>query len=336
MRLRRLLGYAALLVGTLAAVTRGLRGSAGALEPPLDGVHHTFRWRGIDVAYTEAGDPDDPTLVCLHGVNAAGSSGEFREVFADLATDHHVIAPDLPGFGRSDRPPLAYSAAFYEDFVAAFLAEFDSPSVLASGLTATYAVVAARGDGVEAPADAAVDVERLLLVCPTAVAGPDPPRPLLRALLRAPLVGEALYDLVVSRPAIRYFNADHGYYDIENLSPAWADYEWRTAHQPGARYPVASFVSGHLDADVDLAASLADLNVPTTLLWGREAEVTPLADGREMAERSDARLVVFDDALLLPHVEFPDAFAAQVRVATGVTAGDGTDDRPDVQPATAV
>jgi pimeloyl-ACP methyl ester carboxylesterase len=327
MRLRRLLGCVALLVGGIAAVTRGLRGSAGALEPPLDGTHHTFRWRGIDVAYTEAGDPDDPTLVCLHGVNAAGSSGEFREVFADLAADHHVVAPDLPGFGRSDRPPLAYSAAFYEDFVAAFLAEFESPSVLASGLTAAYAVTAARGEDVAAPG--AVDVDRLLLICPTAVAGPAPPKPLVRALLRAPLVGEALYDLLVSRPSIRYFNADHGYYDTTNLSPAWVEYEWRTAHQPGARYPVASFVSGHLNADVDLGAALADLDAPVTLLWGREATVTPLSDGREMADRADARLVVFDDALLLPHVEFPDAFAAQVRAATG------PDDRPDASAATA-
>ncbi|MFB6079865.1 MAG: alpha/beta fold hydrolase [Haloferacaceae archaeon] len=317
MRLRRAVGYAALGAGALAAIVRGLRESAGPLEPPLDGVDHTFRWRGIDVSYTEAGDPDDPTLVCLHGISAAGSSGEFRSVFRDLAADHHVIAPDLPGFGRSDRPPLTYSAAFYEDFVAAFLAEFDSPTVLASGLTAAYAVAAARGD---ADSPAGVDVGRIVLVCPTTVAGPDPPKPWLRALLRAPLAGEALYDLLVSRPSIRYFNADHGYYDTSNLSPEWVDYEWRTAHQPGARYAVASFVSGFLNADLDLGAAIADLDVPTTLVWGREATVTPLADGREMAERADARLVVFDDATLLPHVEFPAAFVEEVRRATA--AGD--------------
>ncbi|MFB6156848.1 MAG: alpha/beta fold hydrolase [Haloferacaceae archaeon] len=312
MKLRRALGYVALGAGALAAVNRGLRGSAGALEPPLDGVEHTFRWRGIDVAYTEAGDPSDPTLVCLHGMNAAGSSGEFRAVFDDLAAEYHVVAPDLPGFGRSDRPPLTYSAAFYEDVVAAFLAEFESPSVLASGLTAAYAVAAARGD---TQADA-VDVERFVLVCPTAVAGPEPPKAWLRELLRAPLVGEGLFNLLVSKPSIRYFNADHGYYDVSKVSEGWLDYEWRTAHQENARFAVASFVAGHLNSDLDLGAALADLDVPTTLVWGREATVTPLASGRKLAETAGARLVVFDDAALLPHVEFPDAFVARVREAT--------------------
>ena len=308
MRLRRLPVYLLLVVTAAAAVVRSLSASAGVLEPPLDGDHHTFRWRGIETAYTEAGDPSDPTLVCLHGVNAAGSAGEFRETFADLATDHHVVAPDLPGYGLSDRPPLRYSARFYEEFVAAFLAAFDRPRVVASGLTGAYAAAAVREDSTLA-AD-------LTLVCPTAVAGPEPPRTALREALRAPVVGEVLYAALVSRPSIRYFNADHGYYGPDQPGDAWLDYEWRTTHQPGARFATASFVAGFLNANVDLAETLAaleDAGVETTLVWGREATVTPLADGRALAERADSRLVVADDAKLLPHVESPAAVTGVVR-----------------------
>jgi len=308
MRLRRLFVALSLLVAGGVAAVRGLRNSAGVLEPPLDGDHRRFRWRGIDVAYTEAGDPADPTLVCLHGVNAAGSSGEFRAVFDDLATDHHVVAPDLPGYGCSDRPPLRYSARFYGEFVAAFLAEFEAPRVLASGLTAAFVAGAARDDP-----DLVAD---LTLVCPTAVAGPEPPKGALREALRAPVLGELLHAALVSRPSIRYFNADHGYYGPDQPSDAWVDYEWRTTHQPGARYATASFVAGSLNADLDLAETLADLRgagVETTVVWGREATVTPLAEGRALAERADCRLVVVDDAMLLPHVEFPDAVAGVVR-----------------------
>jgi len=308
MRLKPLAGAAIGGLG-VAAVVRGLRGSAGVLEPALDGTHHTFRWRGIDVAYTEAGDPTDPTLVCLHGVNAAGSSGEFRAVFDDLTTDHHVVAVDLPGFGCSDRPPLRYSSALYEDFLATFLADFDDPTVIASGLTGAYAASVADEGGL---------VDRLVLVCPTAVAGPEPPRTWLRELLRAPLVGEALFYLLTARPSIRYFNADHGYYDPRKVDDEWIDYEWRTAHQPNARFAPASFVAGFLNADVDLADAIArcrDAGVETTLVWGRESSVTPLADGRRLAEAADCRLVVVDDAKLLPHVEFPGT-------VTGVVRGD--------------
>ncbi|MEZ3144423.1 alpha/beta fold hydrolase [Halobaculum sp. MBLA0143] len=298
-------GYGVALAGAAAAVSRGLRARAGELEPPLSGDHDTLRWRGMDVGYTEAGDPDDDTLVLVHGINAAGSSGEFREIFDDLAADHHVVAPDLPGFGCSDRPPLRYSAALYEDFLADFLARYDEPAVLASSLSAAYTAAALdRGD---------VTASRLALVCPTATGGPEPPKAWLRELLRAPVVGEAVYNVLGSKPSIRYFNADHGYWDPEKAGDDWQEYEWRTAHQEGARFAPASFISGSLNSDVALGPLLSELDVPTTILWGREADLPPLAEGRELAETADARLVVFDDALLLPHVEFPRQFVDAVR-----------------------
>ena len=314
MKLRNLLGSAALGVGAVAAINTGLQ-YEGELESPLDGDDGTFRWRGMNVAYTEAGDPDDRTLVLLHGINAAGSSGEWRAVFDDLAADYHVVAPDFPGYGRSDRPPLRYSAALYEDFVHDFLAEFDEPAVVASSLSAAYAAAAVDdADGVE--------LSGFLGVCPTATAGPSPAKGWLRELLRAPLVGRGLFNVITAKPSIRYFNADHGYDDPANPSAEWTDYEWRTTHVENARFAPASFISGTLNSDIDLAAALADLPVPATIVWGREATVSPLTDGRELADAADARLVVFDRARLLPHVEHPDRFVETVEEAlvAGATA----------------
>ncbi|ESS09188.1 MAG: putative hydrolase or acyltransferases (alpha/beta hydrolase superfamily) [uncultured archaeon A07HN63] len=305
MSIRKLLASATVGGGAVTALNRWLQATATDLQPPLDGDHHTHRWRGIDVAYTEAGDPSDPDLVLLHGINAAGSSGEFREVFGALADDYHVIAPDLPGFGCSDRPPLRYSASLYEDFVADFVADYESPAVVASSLSAAYTVNALTRD-----ADLAV--RDLLLICPAAIAGPEPPNQWLRELLRAPVVGTGLFNLLGSKASIRYFNADHGYYDIEKVSDEWLDYEWQTTHQPNARFAPASFVSGYLNADGDLGQAIGDLDVSTTLLWGRDADITPLADGRELASQADAALVVFDESKLLPHVEFPEEFCGVV------------------------
>ena len=310
MQLRSLAGTALLGVGALATANVGLRYD-GELESPLVGEDRTFRWRGIDVAYTEGGDPSDPDLVLLHGINAAGSSGEWREVFGDLTADYHVVAPDFPGYGRSDRPPLRYSAALYEDFVADFLDRFSEPAVVASSLSAAY--VAAADD---------VDLSGFVGVCPTTVAGPSPPTSWLRELIRSPLVGTALFNLIASKPSIRYFNADHGYFDPANATDEWIEYEWRTTHVENAKFAPASFVSGYLNSDVDLAAALADLDVPPTIVWGREAEVSPLSDGRELAKQSGARLVVFDRARLLPHVEHPNRFVETVResLIAGATA----------------
>ncbi|QKY21661.1 alpha/beta hydrolase [Halolamina sp. CBA1230] len=306
MKLRRALSYVSLGIGAAAASNALLRRDAGDLPPALDGMQRTYRWRGMNVAYTEAGDPDDPDLVLLHGLNAAGSSGEWRGVFDELAEEYHVIAPDFPGYGRSDRPPVRYSATLYEAFVEAFLGEFggdegdpdaDGPAVIASSLSASYAAAAAR----------TVPVSRFVLVCPTTTTGPGGGT-WVRELVRAPLVGEALFNAVTSKPAIDYFNADHGYADPDGPEEEWAEYEWRTAHQENARFAPAGFLAGDLDSELDLGGVLAELDVPTTIVWGRETEMTPVSQGEELARAAGAELLVFDRAKLLPHVERADAF----------------------------
>lgn len=57
---------------------------------------------GISVFYREAGTPGAPKLLLLHGFPT--SSHMFRDLIPLLAGRFHIIAPDLPGFGRSDDP----------------------------------------------------------------------------------------------------------------------------------------------------------------------------------------------------------------------------------------
>ena len=52
--------------------------------------------------YREAGSPENPKLVLLHGFPA--SSHQYRNLIPALADRFHVIAPDYPGFGNSDMP----------------------------------------------------------------------------------------------------------------------------------------------------------------------------------------------------------------------------------------
>ena len=63
---------------------------------------------GLNIAYREAGNPQNPKLVLLHGFPA--SSHQYRNLIPALADSFHVVAPDYPGFGTSDMPtPLTGS-----------------------------------------------------------------------------------------------------------------------------------------------------------------------------------------------------------------------------------
>ena len=67
-----------------------------------DIAYRTADVDGLTVFYREAGAADAPTLLLLHGFPS--SSHMFRELIPLLAGQFHLVAPDLPGFGKSDMP----------------------------------------------------------------------------------------------------------------------------------------------------------------------------------------------------------------------------------------
>ena len=66
--------------------------------------HKTIDINGIEIFYREAGNPENPTLLLLHGYPT--SSHMFRNLMRDLGDEYHLVAPDYPGFGRSEQPSM--------------------------------------------------------------------------------------------------------------------------------------------------------------------------------------------------------------------------------------
>ena len=59
----------------------------------------------VKVFYREAGNPNNPTVLLLHGFPT--SSLMYRNLIPILADKYHVVAPDLPGFGYTESPDRA-------------------------------------------------------------------------------------------------------------------------------------------------------------------------------------------------------------------------------------
>lgn len=284
-----------------AVVNESLAKSGGRLEPSVVGEQSTYRWRGMDIEYTTAGPEDAPTVVCLHDPDIVGSGYEFRKLAAELTDEYRVVVPDLPGYGRSDRPPLRYSANLYRTFIDSFLKTVtDNPIVIASGLSGNY-VLAIADD---------LELTEIVAICPRTEH--EVSSEVEHAVLRSPVLGTGIYNALASKTGITG-EFGEAFYGPLPEDKEWTQYHWQAAHQEGARFAPAARLSGYLHPDTDLAESITESSIPTTLLWGREALAPPLADGRSLAKQTDTRLIVIDYARTRPHVEYPTVVGKTLR-----------------------
>ncbi|PMB54026.1 hydrolase [Fischerella thermalis CCMEE 5201] len=67
-------------------------------------TYHIIEVDGLNIFYREAGAPNNPTILLLHGFPT--SSHMFRNLIVALADRFHLIAPDYPGFGNSSMPKV--------------------------------------------------------------------------------------------------------------------------------------------------------------------------------------------------------------------------------------
>ena len=116
----------------------------------------TIRAAGVDTFYLEAGS--GPPVILLHGLGATNAS--MLPTLWDLARDHRVLAPDLPGFGESGKPLRAYDAAFFARWLEAFMD--------ATGIRRAHLVGNSMGGRIALEAGLRIPsrLERLVLLAP--------------------------------------------------------------------------------------------------------------------------------------------------------------------------
>ncbi len=69
---------------------------------------------GLALAAFEAGRTDDvaPVIVCVHGMGH-WTQAAWDFVAAEFEATHRIVAFDLPGFGASEKPRVAYTLDFF-------------------------------------------------------------------------------------------------------------------------------------------------------------------------------------------------------------------------------
>jgi pimeloyl-ACP methyl ester carboxylesterase len=302
-------------VAALAAVNASI--ARGAVEPEddaLGGEAREFAFEHGRVFYRVAGADDGvrEPLVFLHDIGAGASSFMWRKNFDALAAEFYTYAPDLPGFGLSDKFASApYSADLYTSFIRDFLRQEvrRTPAhLIASGLSAAFAVRVAD----EHPAL----VSSLTLIAPNGVdttnARPDLPGAAFYGLLHSPVLGASFYNAMTSERSLRDYARKRLFYERRFATPRLIAHYYTASHQPGAQYAVSAFLSGYLNTDA--REPFARLTQPVTLVWGKQDETTPLKQAAVLLSlNTRARLEVFDRCRMMPQTEHAEKFNALIR-----------------------
>lgn len=116
-----------LLLGVLLMATTGCSSTRGWYHlPPAEfdqidyqmPVQHA-QIRNLEIAYLESGVGNDETMVLLHGLGSNAKA--WLKNIDTWGERYHVIAIDLPGYGRSTKGDLPYSLSFYAQVVVELL-----------------------------------------------------------------------------------------------------------------------------------------------------------------------------------------------------------------------
>jgi len=245
---------------------------------------------GNKIRYLEEGN-DGPHVILIHGL---GSQAErWQQVIPYLSRNHRVIAPDLIGFGRSDKPQVDYTPKYFVKFV------FDFLECL--GIDKTIMIGSSLGGQIVAESAAASEndtIQKIILVSPTGTMRTT--NPTLDAYIMAGLYPQ--HDLI--KTAYQMMAGKKK--DVEDTTIE----RFRSGmSQPNAKMSFLSSIISfkHWPAITD---RLQLISIPTLVVWGRDVTMIPINHANDyISNLKDCKFVVMEGCGHRPHVEDPEKFS---------------------------
>jgi pimeloyl-ACP methyl ester carboxylesterase len=277
------------------------------------GAHDEPDWRSIDwrsylsdielggrrVHFVDAGEGDGPPVVLVHGL--AGNWQNWLENIPRLARERRVIAPDLFGFGESERPAERISMSGYGRTV----------NELCAGLGLGEVALVGNSMGGFVAAETAIQfperVERLVLVSAAGITSSnlrrEPAMAWGRAAMMAGSRGAAEKRMAVLRPRLRHLVFSTIMRHPSLIAPEML-WEMSAGGGRSAFRPALEAI-----LDYDYRERLPEIRCPTLVVWGEEDMLLPVRDAEEYERQiPDARRIVLKDTGHVPMIERPRTF----------------------------
>ncbi len=250
----------------------------------------------LELFLYDSGISEKPALFLWHGL--ADEADTWQDVFATLAERFRVIAPDLPGFGRSNKSARRYTPEFFRKCMLE----------LADVLEIRRAVWAGHSMGAMLCQTIAIDhperVAALVLLSGGAVL-PKQSSSAATILFLLPGVGEMIYTNLRKSPQAAYDTLADYYAQLDQMPAAFRDWLWLRVNQrvwddnQRRAYfsTIRNMVFRVIMESKTRQAQLFEQKLPVLILWGEKDRVVPIENAHFLAEAiPNARLVIVPDA----------------------------------------
>jgi len=238
----------------------------------IEGIdQHIVKIDGNEIVYYEAGQ-NGPPIVLLHGGGIDAALISWDEIIPMLARRHRVIAPDLPGYGRSAKPKLEYTQEFYLDFVHKFLDALHLEKVSLAGLSLGGSI--SLGFTLEN----SERVDKLILVDSGGIMSHAPYHKLTYFYVFSPINALSFWILTRSKKLARY-SLQAAIYNPRNITDELVERVWQEARGPAAYKAFISWQRSEFlwnGVKTDYTGRLGELRTPTLILHGDHDVTVPV------------------------------------------------------------
>jgi len=256
--------------------------------------------RGARIRFVEAGA--GAPLVLVH--DFATTRDLWKTAIMRLSQNFHVVAPDLPGFGASEKPDphrYAYGWDAFSDSM------FDL--IAALGLGRVHVCGHGMGGGVALSLAARHPALVHKLVLTSAIIYP-PHEHILESAGRVPLVGALLWRQVMGLALFRTYMQHAAYSGAARIPSGRIEELYEAFNAPAGRQAAHATLLAKADTR-PLVARLPRVTADALVVWGRDDEIASVEHGRRLARELRGRFEVLECGRCPPD-EVPDAFATAV------------------------
>jgi pimeloyl-ACP methyl ester carboxylesterase len=255
--------------------------------------------------------PSSAPLLLIHSINAAASAYEMKPLYDHYRQERPVFAPDLPGYGFSERSRRRYDPRLMTNAVHALCAQIRTQygptpiDAMALSLSTEFLARAVT----EAPAL----FRGITLISPTGFnrsqlreGSPGSTRglPRLLAFFSRPAIGRGLFHLLTRRPVIRYFLRRT--WGSRHIDAGLLDYDCATTAMPGAEFAPLHFLSGFLFSG-DSGRLYRALKHPVWVAHGVRGDFADYRGLVNLKDHMNWHVDTFSSGAL-PHFEMPREF----------------------------